>query len=449
MNLRQTSRATSTTHDSSRESHAMKTRWISGALGLSVVMMLASCTVTTRVSVSSSNQQGNSTSIGPAAIGAGGRYVLFNSEASNLVPDDTNNAFDAFVRDTATNTTTRVDLSTTGQQLGDFGGGASGISDDGRYVVFSSWASNAAPSMHGNFEAFLRDLTAGTTTIVSHTAGGAPASGGGSGALAISPDGRFVLFSSTATDLAGQVAPPRTTLYRYDRDTGSISKIATPAQCSDTGANVSIPQASEAWSTGAIAYVAFCDEGSVEEAAVYVKLAHEAQSVLDTGFSEIVDSTLDWATDGSLLAYTIHEESSRSMSESAVLKLWTGSGTPTTSTTPGGAFGVSVSGNGRYLAYTTDQAQLSDGTGYTGTRRIVVLDRHTNKTAVASANSVGAVPNQDSNDPALSNDGTTVGFDSTATDVVPNDTNNASDVFTRPVANVFAGSTAGIVVHSR
>jgi Tol biopolymer transport system component len=426
----------------------MRTRWISGALGLPLVMMLTSCTNATLISVSSSNQQGNGESAQPV-IGAGGRYVAFNSNATNLVPNDTNGpeTFDAFVRDTVTNTTSRADLSSTGAQLASIAGGGEGMSDNGRYVVFTSNAPNVVPNMPNNYEVFLRDLTLGTTTVVSHTAAGDPTATGNSHGFAISPDGRFVLFESTASDLAGQSAPARDTLYRYNRHTGKIVKIATPDACALNTSSLSIATASAAWSTGVVAYSTLCsNRGLTASGTVYVKPPHAPQMVLDSGGAEQFAVSLDMATDGSVLAYTMYVFDVN-VGESAVLKLWTGSGTPTEVSTPGGAFAVNVSGSGRYVAYTTEQdyTNTPNGDFYEGTRRVVILDRSTNQTALASANLVGALPNGNSDDPALSNDGTTVGFSSQATDIVPNDTNNQDDVFTRPIADVFAGSTAGTV----
>src|SRR5688500_14822198 len=95
---------------------------------------------TSRVSTSSAGEQGNGHSV-VASPSADGRHVVFNSVASNLVSGDSNGASDIFVRDRTTNLTTRVSVSSGGQQ----GNGAShwpAISADGRYVGFLSHSSN-------------------------------------------------------------------------------------------------------------------------------------------------------------------------------------------------------------------------------------------------------------------------------------------------------------------
>lgn len=129
---------------------------------------------TTRVSIDSAGGEANGLSIWPS-ISADGRYVAFQSNASNLVADDTNEAGDIFVHDLQLGTTTRVNVDSAGGQAN---GGNSGIfpsiSADGRYVAFSSFADNLVPGdTNGASDIFVRDLELGTTTRVSvDSAGG-------------------------------------------------------------------------------------------------------------------------------------------------------------------------------------------------------------------------------------------------------------------------------------
>jgi hypothetical protein len=98
---------------------------------------------TTRVSVATVGAQGDDASWYPS-ISANGRYVAFQSGANNLVPDDTNGAFDVFVHDQHKVQTNRVSVASDGTE----GNGWSwfpSISADGRYVAFKSWASNLVP----------------------------------------------------------------------------------------------------------------------------------------------------------------------------------------------------------------------------------------------------------------------------------------------------------------
>jgi hypothetical protein len=91
------------------------------------------------------------------AISATGRYVALASEASHLVPADTNGVQDGFVWDRTTGTTTRVSVNTAGEQ-GDGPTYAMALSEDGRYVAFTSMATNLGPDGDGDFDVFVRDL---------------------------------------------------------------------------------------------------------------------------------------------------------------------------------------------------------------------------------------------------------------------------------------------------
>lgn len=156
--------------------------------------------VTRRVSVSTGGVQGNDFSSQPA-ISDDGRYVAFISAASNLVDGDSNQRLDVFVRDRVAKVTRRVSVATGGKG----GNGISynpAISGDGRYVAFNSEASNlVAGDTNGVADVFVRDLERNVTSRVSVGAGGAQANGSSDSAPAISADGRYVAFQSSASNL--------------------------------------------------------------------------------------------------------------------------------------------------------------------------------------------------------------------------------------------------------
>jgi Tol biopolymer transport system component len=141
---------------------------------------------TDRMSVASDGTQGNGDS-DRAGISADGRYVAFESVASNLVPGDANAASDIFVRDRNNGATERVSLSGSGQQAnGDSYGSA--ISADGRYVAFRSQASNlVSGDTNGVLDEFVYDRQSGTVERVSVDSAGAQANGA-SGGISISAD---------------------------------------------------------------------------------------------------------------------------------------------------------------------------------------------------------------------------------------------------------------------
>ena len=114
---------------------------------------------TTRVSVAANGTQSNNLS-GTSDISADGRYVAFDSDGSNLVPGDTNNVSDVFVRDMQTGTIMRASVASSGTQSG---GAVPSMSDDGGRVVFTSEAALVAGDTNGDPDVFIRDLPAGTT----------------------------------------------------------------------------------------------------------------------------------------------------------------------------------------------------------------------------------------------------------------------------------------------
>ena len=122
---------------------------------------------TVLVSRSSTGEQGKSDSFFPF-ISANGQFVLFSSNASNLVAGDTNDQTDAFVRDLSAETTTIVSVSSSGVLGDQYSCCSKGISDDGRYVAFRSFADNLVDGdTNGVLDVFLHDLLTGVTTRVS------------------------------------------------------------------------------------------------------------------------------------------------------------------------------------------------------------------------------------------------------------------------------------------
>ena len=151
------------------------------------------------VSVSSPGAEGNRTSgaFSPAPVTPDGRFVAFQSDASNLVPGDTNNVPDVFLRDRKLRTTTRISVSSTGAQSAGGGGSPMAISADGRYVLFLSRATDLVPGdTNGSAtDVFVRDTVAGTTTLVSTKRDSTQVKDDTVG-WDMTGDGRYVLFSS-------------------------------------------------------------------------------------------------------------------------------------------------------------------------------------------------------------------------------------------------------------
>jgi Tol biopolymer transport system component len=158
--------------------------------------------VTCRASVSSTGAEANDMSFLPA-LSADGHIVAFKSNATNLVPNDTNQAADVFVHDCTSGKTVRASVGDQGQQGNDNAIPPS-ISGDGRFVAFGSFASNllVGVNTNGNSQVYVRDLVNNTTTLISSSPLGQPGNGGVPDLPpSISQDGSKVAFESLATNL--------------------------------------------------------------------------------------------------------------------------------------------------------------------------------------------------------------------------------------------------------
>ncbi|NTU71824.1 MAG: hypothetical protein HGB10_08410 [Coriobacteriia bacterium] len=152
---------------------------------------------TIRVSVQTGGGQSNKSSSWPA-ISADGRFVVFRSDASNLVAGDNNGTLDFFIRDCVIGSTDRVNVGPLSREANNWGRYCS-VSDDGRYVCFDSSASNLVDGdTNGGADIFVRDRVLGVTTRASVSAAGAQASGGFG---VVSGNGRYVAFNSAATNV--------------------------------------------------------------------------------------------------------------------------------------------------------------------------------------------------------------------------------------------------------
>jgi len=180
--------------------------------------------LTERMSVDSSGTEGNGES-GLAQISADGRYVAFYSRASNLVAGDTNGFSDAFVHDRQTGATVRTSVATGGTQ-GDGDTYQTTISADGLHVAFYSDASNlVASDTNGARDVFVRDLQSGITERVSLDSGGAQGNAHSSGAT-ISADGRYVVFASVADNLVAGDVNLESDAFVRDRQSGTTERVS-------------------------------------------------------------------------------------------------------------------------------------------------------------------------------------------------------------------------------
>lgn len=151
------------------------------------------------------------------AISANGRYVAFASKAKNLSRIDKDSVEDVFLRDLKTNRTQLV--SRAQGRHGAAGSGDSSnpsISADGRYVAFESYASNLGPSDNSAIpDVFVRDMRSGRVFLASRASNGGAAANAPSANPSISGDGRYVAFDSRGSNLSPADTLHATSVFRY------------------------------------------------------------------------------------------------------------------------------------------------------------------------------------------------------------------------------------------
>jgi Tol biopolymer transport system component len=179
---------------------------------------------TERVSVSGSGGEANGDSINPA-ISSDSRFVAFESAATNLVAGDTNGRRDIFVHDRQTGATERVSIATGGAEANGDSFKPS-INSDGRFVAFESIATNLVDGdSNGRRDIFVRDRQTGTTERISVSESAAQANRD-SFNPSISGDGRFVAFESLATNLIDADGNGRRDIFVRDRQAATIERVS-------------------------------------------------------------------------------------------------------------------------------------------------------------------------------------------------------------------------------
>lgn len=186
--------------------------------------------------VRSASRGGDGPSFDPPALSADGRFVAFVSSATNLVAGDTNGVDDVFVTDMRTGHVSRV----SGGNGPAFGSPA--ISADGRYVVFRSEASTLVEGdTNGVADVFLADRSSGKVTRVSTSATGAQADKLVHHGLAMSADGRLVVFPSAATNLVPDDTNGSVDMFVKDVVSGAVERVNVSATGAQTSSYTLMP----------------------------------------------------------------------------------------------------------------------------------------------------------------------------------------------------------------
>ena len=179
---------------------------------------------TKRITVGLGNTKADGSSSTPI-LSPDGRYVWFSSSASNLVAGDTNGQSDLFVHDRQTDVTSRLDITAaTGLAL-DGGVFLGDVSPNRRWVTFSSNATTIVPGdTNGQYDAFRLDTQNSTVTRVSPS--GPNQATAGSFARSVSDDGRFVFFESAAGNVVAGDTNNRNDVFVTDITKGTIRRVS-------------------------------------------------------------------------------------------------------------------------------------------------------------------------------------------------------------------------------
>jgi hypothetical protein len=317
-----------------------------------------------------------------------GRYTIFNSDEA-LVPTDTNNQYDIYIRDRQLDTTELVSIGDD-ESVGDNYTVYAGISSDARYVVFSSNATNlVAGDTNGVVDVFVRDRQLGTTEIVSISDAEVLGNGGASSGLDISDDGRYVVFSSNATNLVAGDTNGVVDVFVRDRQLGTTERLSVTQAGVEDNADSFWPKLS-----GDGRYVTF------ETTSDFVP--EDTNAVKDIYYRDIQSDTIQRAsvaTDGSQVSVATENYGSNLLSS-----------------------------NGRYVAFQTVSTFVASDINNQPDIYIRDLDLGITERLFEFQNSIEQI-NAHPNYPAISEDNNLVVFESEASNLVDGDTNGQVDVF--------------------
>ncbi|MEL6505487.1 MAG: calcium-binding protein [Pseudomonadota bacterium] len=180
--------------------------------------------ITKLISRHTDGTQADSDSFG-ATVSAGGRFVAYHSASANLVDGDVNLTFDIFLFDNATNTTTLISTAADGTAANQASFNPV-ISADGRFIVYESLASNiVVGDVVGTADLFLYDALTGTTTLISKNSDGIFGNGTSKG-QSISADGRYITYDSAATNLVTDDTNNANDVFLFDRVTGTTTLVS-------------------------------------------------------------------------------------------------------------------------------------------------------------------------------------------------------------------------------
>jgi len=387
------------------------------------------------ISATPDGSGGNGNSSWPS-ISSNGQFVAFLSDASDLIPGDSNNSADVFVRDIVAGTTWLVSGDVTGNvPAAPVTNGAPILSADGRYVFFESSASSltATPDSNATVDVFRRDLQLQVTVLVSKNSGATAAANNSSELASITPDGRRVAFISSATDLMPGASSNRDA-YVLDMATNTLFRAGPLTTFFGTNAYRCVT-ANLSEDGLFVAMLALSDT------APSMLFRHDLDGAVTTLVASNIaaDSVAQISTDGRFIAYEDGTNVFRwdaNSGTTAIVNVTTNGIAPQSGT----ARQPRITPDGNGIGFLSDCPDLVAGNPG-GLYQLYIRKMDAAETALVSLTADGN-PGGSSSEATLfdlSRDLSRVAFDATAGDFVAGDANGVSDVFVRDLA---ARSTA-------
>jgi hypothetical protein len=403
-----------------------------------------------RASVDSAGAEATDWSRWPTLSGDG-RFVSFLSAAPNLVAGDANGGCDVFVYDRYSGTTECVSVDPNGvpgnDASGQWGGAPASMSFDGRYVAFASYATNllVGRTTHSS-GVFLRDRQSGTTELISVDSNGAEGHGNAYGS-SMSDDGNIVVFDSDADDLVANDTNHRLDVFVHDRTSGVTERISVDSSGAEADGDSFYPFVS-----GDGRFVAFTSAAtnlvSGDGNGAWDAFVHDRQSGTTTRAS--VDSSgMEAKGMSAAIAYSRDGSTAAFWSNAANLVAGDGNGfmdvfvhevasgvTERVSVDSLGNEGdgdsdlSALSSDGRMVAFSSGATNLVVGDA-NAQFDVFLHDRSTGTTVLRSLDPSGIQGDNGSGYPSISSDGGSIAFESWADNFASGDSNGTGDVFVR------------------
>jgi Tol biopolymer transport system component len=369
------------------------------------------------------------------SVDGGGRYVAFASSSCTLVPNDTNTYRGVFVHDLLSGTNLLVSADTNGFANATGTSTDPSISGDGRYVAFTSIATNLAAGYTkpqgmltavGSPDVFVRDLQTGITRLVSVSPDGANSGNSNSCASLINTDGRYVLFHSWANNLTSTDDPYHfygENLSLRDLQLGTTYTLGYRMVSSIYGSSFYGPSISSAMTPDGhfVAFYGYATFSSDTPPYLFI-WDSQAAALIYTNTTPGIFTNLVISPDGNRIVYTGPYYTGLYAIDRAANTNW-----QIASSLPGFRAGLQFSGDSRFLVYSTTDAQVAFDTN--GVADVYIYDFVTRSNFLVSQGNPPGAASGPSDSPVISNDGRFVAYRSTATNLALGATNGLPNLF--------------------